>query len=118
MEFDKVKELATLLENSSLTKLRLEEDGTVLELEAEPPQQLVSMAWVASGHVNAFNDPLVEDKVTHKRYRADHLIESWLEKHPIDEEIVTDGMSLEEIGAFIEKYKVKTPDAVDRKSVV
>ena len=44
MEFDKVKELATLLENSSLTKLRLEEDGTVLELEAEPPQQLVSVA--------------------------------------------------------------------------
>lgn len=44
MEFDKVKELATLLENSSLTKLRLEEDGIVLELEAEPPQQLVSVA--------------------------------------------------------------------------
>ena len=44
MEFDKVKELATLLENSSLTKLRLEEDGTVLELEAAPPQQLVSVA--------------------------------------------------------------------------
>ncbi len=44
MEFDKVKELATLLENSSLTKLRLEEDGTVLELEAELPQQLVSVA--------------------------------------------------------------------------
>lgn len=44
MEFDKVKELATLLENSSLTKLRLEEDGTVPELEAEPPQQLVSVA--------------------------------------------------------------------------
>ncbi len=38
--------------------------------------------WVASGHVNAFNDPLVEDKVTHKRYRADHLISAWLEKHP------------------------------------
>ena len=44
MEFDKVKELATRLENSSLTKLRLEEDGTVLELEAELPQQLVSVA--------------------------------------------------------------------------
>ena len=44
MEFDKVKELATLLENSSLTKLRLEEDGIVLELEAEPPQQLVNVA--------------------------------------------------------------------------
>lgn len=47
MEFDKVKELATLLENSSLTKLRLEEDGIVLELEAEPPQQLVSVATPA-----------------------------------------------------------------------
>ena len=48
MEFDKVKELATLLENSSLTKLRLEEDGIVLELEAEPPQQLVSVATPAA----------------------------------------------------------------------
>lgn len=47
MEFDKVKELATLLENSSLTKLRLEENGIVLELEAEPPQQLVSVATPA-----------------------------------------------------------------------
>lgn len=48
MEFDKVKELATLLENSSLTKLRLEENGIVLELEAEPPQQLVSVATPAA----------------------------------------------------------------------
>lgn len=48
MEFDKVKELATLLENSSLTKLRLEEDGIVLELEAKPPQQLVSVAAPAA----------------------------------------------------------------------
>jgi glycyl-tRNA synthetase len=29
--------------------------------------------WKASGHVDGFNDPLVEDTVTHKRYRADHL---------------------------------------------
>src|SRR6266568_5778908 len=29
--------------------------------------------WKASGHVDGFNDPLVEDLVTHKRYRADHL---------------------------------------------
>lgn len=48
MEFDKVKELATLLENSSLTKLRLEENGIVLELKAEPPQQLVSVATPAA----------------------------------------------------------------------
>lgn len=29
--------------------------------------------WEASGHVEGFNDPLVEDLVTKKRYRADHL---------------------------------------------
>ncbi|PIZ61628.1 glycine--tRNA ligase [Candidatus Saccharibacteria bacterium CG_4_10_14_0_2_um_filter_52_9] len=29
--------------------------------------------WEASGHVGGFTDPLVEDTVTHKRYRADHL---------------------------------------------
>lgn len=29
--------------------------------------------WEASGHVTGFNDPLVEDTVTKKRYRADHL---------------------------------------------
>jgi len=69
--------------------------------------------WVASGHVSAFNDPLVEDKVTHKRYRADHLIESWLEKNPQDEEVVVAGMGLTEIADFIEKHKVKTPDGND-----
>ncbi len=29
--------------------------------------------WAASGHVAGFTDPMVEDVVTHKRYRADHL---------------------------------------------
>lgn len=29
--------------------------------------------WEASGHIAGFNDPLVEDTVTQKRYRADHL---------------------------------------------
>jgi len=33
------------------------------------------MTWKASGHVDGFNDVLVEDKITHKRYRADHLVE-------------------------------------------
>ena len=29
--------------------------------------------WKASGHTEGFNDPMVEDAVNHKRYRADHL---------------------------------------------
>ena len=37
--------------------------------------------WVASGHVEVFHDPLVESLITHKRYRADHLIEAYEAKH-------------------------------------
>ncbi len=32
-------------------------------------------AWVASGHVENFNDPLVDNKDSKKRYRLDHLLE-------------------------------------------
>ena len=36
--------------------------------------------WVASGHVDAFNDPLIDNKDSKKRYRADVLIEEYIEK--------------------------------------
>lgn len=36
--------------------------------------------WKASGHVDAFNDPLIDNKDSKKRYRADVLIEDHLEK--------------------------------------
>ena len=36
--------------------------------------------WVASGHVGAFNDPLIDNKDSKKRYRADVLIEDYLGK--------------------------------------
>lgn len=34
--------------------------------------------WVASGHVAAFNDPLIDNRDSKKRYRADVLIEDYL----------------------------------------
>ena len=36
--------------------------------------------WIASGHVDAFNDPLIDNKDSKKRYRADVLIEEFIEK--------------------------------------
>jgi len=36
--------------------------------------------WKASGHVDAFNDPLIDNKDSNKRYRADVLIEEHIEK--------------------------------------
>ncbi|HUO56330.1 MAG TPA: glycine--tRNA ligase [Candidatus Paceibacterota bacterium] len=58
--------------------------------------------WEASGHVNGFNDPLVEDRVTKKRYRADHI----LEEHGIDPA----GMTLAQMGEAIQEHGIKGPD--------
>ena len=33
------------------------------------------LIWKASGHIDAFNDPLIDNKDSKKRYRADTLIE-------------------------------------------
>jgi glycyl-tRNA synthetase len=37
--------------------------------------------WKASGHVDAFNDPLIDNKDSKKRYRADVLIEDYIDKY-------------------------------------
>ena len=41
--------------------------------------------WKASGHVDAFNDPLIDNRDSKKRYRADVLLEEYMAK--IDEKI-------------------------------
>jgi glycyl-tRNA synthetase len=74
--------------------------------------------WVASGHVGSFTDPLVEDLKTHKRYRADHLIEAWVEvqkKKGGDAAIqvggvVVEDMKIEEMAVFIKDHNIKSPD--------
>jgi glycyl-tRNA synthetase len=45
--------------------------------------------WKASGHVDAFNDPLIDNKDSKKRYRADVLIEDYMAKieEKIDKEV-------------------------------
>src|SRR5688572_5955265 len=35
--------------------------------------------WKASGHVDNFNDPMIDNKDSKKRYRVDHLIEGYAE---------------------------------------
>jgi glycyl-tRNA synthetase len=59
--------------------------------------------WEASGHATGFTDPLVEDVETHKRYRADHLIEENLD-------ISAEGMSLEEMDKTIKENYITSPD--------
>ncbi len=59
--------------------------------------------WEASGHVKQFNDPLVEDKKTHIRYRADKLIEKKLK-------IDTSNLSFDELNNLIRENNIKSPD--------
>jgi glycyl-tRNA synthetase len=52
------------------------EDVVGLDSSVILPRQV----WVASGHVNAFHDPLVECQSCHKRFRADQLVEEFNER--------------------------------------
>lgn len=47
------------------------------------------MTWKASGHIDAFNDPLIDNKDSKKRYRADVLIEEYISKisSKVDKEV-------------------------------
>jgi len=58
--------------------------------------------WQASGHAEGFVDPMVEDVVTNKRYRADHVLES------LNFDVV--GKSVEEMSQMIKENNVKSPD--------
>jgi glycyl-tRNA synthetase len=42
---------------------------------------LAREVWEASGHVTEFVDPLTECQSCHRRFRADHLVEAYEEKH-------------------------------------
>lgn len=69
--------------------------------------------WVASGHVGSFSDPMVEDKVSHIRYRTDHLIEQWLAKKDNAgkfPDLVIEDMTMEEMANFIKEHKIKSPN--------
>lgn len=64
--------------------------------------------WEASGHTKNFNDIMVEDQVTNKRYRVDHLIEDHYAKK--NKEIKADGLSLKKLSKIIRDEKIKSPD--------
>ena len=52
------------------------EDVVGLDSSVILPRQV----WVASGHLQAFHDPLIECTNCHKRYRADQLAEEYTER--------------------------------------
>ncbi|HRQ86594.1 MAG TPA: glycine--tRNA ligase, partial [Candidatus Saccharibacteria bacterium] len=61
--------------------------------------------WQASGHVETFVDPLVEDVVTKQRYRADHLLK--------DAGFSVEGLHLDALTQLIRDNNVKSPNGND-----
>lgn len=55
--------------------------------------------WKASGHVDSFNDPLVDCKKCRSRFRADHLVEDELK-------ISTEGMASEKLQELIVQNRI------------
>ncbi len=61
-----------------------------------------SNVWKASGHISSFNDSLIEDVKTKKRYRIDHLLE--------ENSINPEGLSIEQMVDRIKEKKILSPD--------
>jgi glycyl-tRNA synthetase len=80
--------------------------------------------WEASGHVEGFNDPMIDDKQSKKRYRADMLIEQQIEKFRkngeneeadelkklLDTSGTREGLC-EDLYKIIHDYEIKAPDS-------
>ena len=43
--------------------------------------------WKASGHIDGFSDPMIDNKDSQKRYRVDHLIEGYVEELTLNNEL-------------------------------
>ena len=65
--------------------------------------------WQASGHVDTFNDPLVEDVVTKQRFRADHLLK--------DAGYSVDGLNMADMTNLIRQNNVKSPNGNELSDV-
>ncbi|MGB7786762.1 MAG: glycine--tRNA ligase [Salinimicrobium sp.] len=70
--------------------------------------------WKASGHVDAFNDPLIDNKDSKKRYRADVLVEDYAEKLNQKAQKEIDKAKKRFGDAFDEEQFVNTNDRVQR----
>ena len=64
--------------------------------------------WKASGHVDAFNDPMIDNRDSKKRYRADVLIEDYLQK--LDDKIA------KEVEKAAKRFGEKFDEAVFRST--
>ncbi|SEF52102.1 glycyl-tRNA synthetase [Caloramator fervidus] len=64
--------------------------------------------WVASGHVAGFSDPLMDCRNCKSRFRADKLIEEYMQNNGIEPN--AGGWSNEKMMEYIKEHQIKCPD--------
>lgn len=63
--------------------------------------------WEASGHIGGFSDPLMDCKECKERFRADKLVEDYMQENNISE--IVDGWSNERLKDYIEQNNIVCP---------
>ena len=90
---------------------------TTYNVELETAIFMNPAVWEASGHAAGFNDPMTDCRKCKKRFRADHLIDAYLESNGINESV--DGAEIPKLQEYMERYAMNCPicDASDFTSV-
>ena len=65
--------------------------------------------WIASGHLGSFSDPLMDCKCCHERFRADKLIEDYMQENGITIEGSVDAWSNEKMKNYIDEHDIACP---------
>ena len=77
------------------------------------------LTWKASGHIDSFNDPMIDNKDSKKRYRADVLIEDKAAEYEQHGEPDKANALLKEMGRLLEKDNLKgVYDLIVRENIV
>ena len=65
--------------------------------------------WIASGHLGSFSDPLMDCKECHERFRADKIIEDYMQENGITIEGSVDSWSNDEMKKYIDEHEITCP---------
>ena len=65
--------------------------------------------WVASGHLSSFSDPLMDCRSCRERFRADKLIEQYIEEHGEEIHGSVDAWSHDKMKAYVDEKNITCP---------
>ena len=65
--------------------------------------------WIASGHLGSFSDPLMDCKECHERFRADKIIEDYMQENGVTTEGSVDAWSNDEMKKYIDEHEIACP---------